>query len=146
MNWTKIFVGSILVLTMSSCSGELEQQIAEEEVKLALTEQQDAWNNGDLEGFMAWYTDADDLSFVTAKGVTYGNDNLLERYKKSYPDKASMGRLEFDILEYKSLGDDYAMVIGKWRLFREKDSPNGFFSLLWQRTPEGWRIINDHTS
>lgn len=146
MNWNRSIVVLLMVCTLSSCSSELEHQIAEEEVKQALSEQQEAWNNGDLEGFMALYSDSDKLTFVTSKGLTQGNENLLARYKKSYPDKASMGRLEFDILEYKTLGDSHALVIGKWQLFRENDNPNGYFSLLWERTPIGWRIINDHTS
>jgi len=31
-------------------------------------------------------------------------------------------------------------------LKREKDELGGVFSLVWQRFPEGWKIIHDHTS
>jgi ketosteroid isomerase-like protein len=31
-------------------------------------------------------------------------------------------------------------------LKREKDEPGGVFTLVWQRFPEGWKIVHDHTS
>jgi TonB family protein len=36
--------------------------------------------------------------------------------------------------------------LGKWHLKREKGDVGGVFTLLWQRFPEGWKIIHDHTS
>jgi ketosteroid isomerase-like protein len=49
-------------------------------------------------------------------------------------------------LEFRFLGPDAALVLGHWHLKRAKDEPEGVFSLVFQRFPEGWRIIHDHTS
>ncbi len=49
-------------------------------------------------------------------------------------------------LEFRFLGPDAALVLGKWHLQREKDELGGVFTLVWQRFPEGWKIIHDHTS
>jgi beta-aspartyl-peptidase (threonine type) len=68
------------------------------------------------------------------------------RYKKSYADRESMGHLEFTDLEFRFLGQDAALVLGHWHLTRLKGDIGGVFSLVWQRFPEGWRIIHDHTS
>jgi beta-aspartyl-peptidase (threonine type) len=39
------------------------------------------------------------------------------------------------------------MVRGRWRLtFRDGKQTGGLFTLLMRRTPEGWRIVHDHTS
>jgi beta-aspartyl-peptidase (threonine type) len=57
-----------------------------------------------------------------------------------------MGTLDFADLEFCFLGPDAALVLGHWHLKREKDELGGVFSLVWQRFPEGWRIIHDHTS
>jgi beta-aspartyl-peptidase (threonine type) len=38
------------------------------------------------------------------------------------------------------------LVLGHWHLKREKDEIGGVFTLVFQRFPEGWRIIHDHTS
>jgi beta-aspartyl-peptidase (threonine type) len=37
-------------------------------------------------------------------------------------------------------------VLGHWHLARANGDVGGVFSLVWQRFPEGWRIIHDHTS
>jgi ketosteroid isomerase-like protein len=71
---------------------------------------------------------------------------VLARYKKNYPDRGAMGTLDFSNLEFRFLGPDAALVLGHWHLKREKDEPGGVFSLVFQRFPEGWRIIHDHTS
>ncbi len=130
----------------ASCSGDLTQQIAEEEIKLAISEQQDAWNDGDIELFMSWYLDSPEMGFVTSKGLLKGYGQLLSRYQKSYPNKEKMGRLEFELLDYKPLGDNHALLIGAWVLHRDGDTPQGYFSLVWERTEKGWKIVNDHTS
>jgi ketosteroid isomerase-like protein len=44
------------------------------------------------------------------------------------------------------LGPDAVLVLGHWHLTRTKGDVGGVFSLVWQRFPEGWRIVHDHTS
>ncbi len=110
--------------------------------------QQDAWNKGDVDTFMTAYWKSPDLTFSGASGTQRGYDAVYARYKKSYPDRATMGHLDFSELEFHFTGNDGALVLGKWHLSREKDKGDigGVFSLVWQRFPEGWRIIHDHTS
>lgn len=95
---------------------------------------------------MAAYERTDALRFASGANVTRGWTATLERYRKGYPDRAAMGSLTFSDLEITPLGPDGAVVFGRWRLVREKDSPNGLFTLTWRRGPEGWRILQDHTS
>ncbi len=57
-----------------------------------------------------------------------------------------MGQLTFSELEFRFLGPDAALMLGRWHLKREKDDIGGVFSLVWQRFPEGWKIVHDHTS
>jgi beta-aspartyl-peptidase (threonine type) len=57
-----------------------------------------------------------------------------------------MGQLDFSGLEFHFLSNDAALVLGHWHLARARGDIGGVFSLVWQRFPEGWRIIHDHTS
>ena len=57
-----------------------------------------------------------------------------------------MGHLEFSEVEVQSLGDNAALVLGKWHLTRPGGDLGGVFSLIFQRFPEGWKIVHDHTS
>ncbi len=111
-----------------------------------LDAQQAAWNRGDVDAFLAGYWHSPELTFEGSGGISRGWDGVLARYKKNYPDRATMGELEFSELEFRFLGPDAALVLGHWHLKREKGDIGGVFSLVWQRFPEGWKIVHDHTS
>lgn len=136
------FIGGTVALVLAA---ELTVDPKAEITRL-LTEQSAAWNRGDIPAFMAGYWKSSELRFASGGNVTRGWQPTLERYQKSYPDKATMGQLAFTELEITPLGPDAANAFGRWRLKREKDSPNGLFTLTLRRFPEGWRIIQDHTS
>lgn len=108
--------------------------------------QDKAWNQGDLEAFMQPYHQSDSLLFVGSRGLTYGWKNTLDNYRKSYPDKEQMGTLHFENDEYRTLGENNALVIGRWHLYRAKDTLQGSYSLNWQLIKGEWKIIADHSS
>jgi len=111
-----------------------------------LRSQQEAWNRGDVETFLVGYWQSPELTFSGTSGVSRGWDGVLARYKKTYPDRAAMGQLDFSGLEFRFLGPEAALVLGKWHLKRDKGDISGVFTLVWQRFPNGWKIIHDHTS
>jgi uncharacterized protein (TIGR02246 family) len=115
-------------------------------IKAVLEAQQSAWNRGDVDAFLVGYWHSSELTFSGSSGVARGWDGVLARYKKNYPDRAAMGQLDFSDLEFRFLGPDSAMVLGRWHLKREQDELGGVFTLVWQRFPDGWKIIHDHTS
>jgi beta-aspartyl-peptidase (threonine type) len=111
-----------------------------------LEAQQSNWNQGNVDAFLEGYWHSPDLTFSGSGGIARGWDGVLARYKKNYPDRAAMGQLDFSGLEFRFLGNDAALVLGHWHLARGQGDVGGVFSLVWQRFPEGWRIIHDHTS
>ncbi len=115
-------------------------------VTQVLTAQQAAWNVGDIPAFMKGYWNSTELSFSSSNGVSRGWEAVLARYQHSYPDKSAMGHLDFSDLEIHTLGDSAAMVLGKWHLKRDSGNVGGVFTLIFQRFPDGWKIIHDHTS
>ncbi len=120
----------------------------EQQIRQVLIIQQTAWNKGDLDGFMAGYWHSDSLMFIGKQGVTKGWQSTLDNYKKSYPDKASMGTLQFDIISVEMLSKNTAYVVGKWHLKRDaaKGDLEGHFTLLFRKLDNHWVIISDHTS
>jgi ketosteroid isomerase-like protein len=116
------------------------------EIRAVLTAQQQAWNRGDIPAFLEGYWNSPELTFAGSDGFVRGYGGLLQRYRKSYPDKAHMGELEFSQLEIRALGSDSALVLGRWHLKRTVGDAGGVFSLIFHKFPVGWRIIHDHTS
>lgn len=118
----------------------------EQVIRKALAIQNEAWNRGDLETFMSTYLNSDSLMFIGKSGVTYGWKNTLDNYKKGYPDTATMGKLRFDLLEFKRLSPEYYFVVGKWFLTRSIGNVGGHFTLLFRKIKGKWYIIGDHSS
>ncbi len=117
-----------------------------EAITSVLTNQQTAWNQGNVEAFMTGYWKSPGLTFAGSSGISRGWDSVLARYQRVYPDKSTMGELEFSGLEIRSLGDKSALVLRKWHLKRPSGDIGGVFSLVFEQFPEGWKIIHDHTS
>jgi len=116
------------------------------EIQAILRAQQDAWNRGDIDGFMNGYARSPSTVFVGDDEVRRGWETVRERYREKYSDRTKMGTLTFSEIEVTPLSADVAVVLGRWRLRRANDEPHGRFTLIFRRTPEGWRIVNDHTS
>lgn len=115
-------------------------------ITAVLNAQQGAWNRGDVDAFLVGYWHSPELTFSGSNGVSRGWDGVMARYKKNYPDRAAMGQLDFSEVEFRFLGPDAALVLGRWHLKRDKGDIGGVFSLVWQRFPDGWKIVHDHTS
>ena len=136
----------ILIFGLSIIEVSAQQQNEAHQILTVLHNQQIAWNNGDLEGFMKSYIKSDSLVFIGSSEPTYGWQTTLDNYKKGYPDKKSMGELIFDIKKVTVLAKDAAFIMGSWRLKRAEDNPHGFFTLLFRKINGQWKIAVDHTS
>ena len=136
----------LLIFHSYNLSNAQTDQKSVDAIKAVINAQRDAWNRGDIEGYMDGYDKSDDTVFVSGDNVTRGWNTVLERYKKSYDSREKMGQLEFSDLEITVLSKDSAVVLGRWLLKRSKDEPHGRFTLIFKKTPSGWRIIHDHTS
>lgn len=111
-----------------------------------LGRQTEAWNKGDLDGFMQTYWKSDSLMFIGKSGVTRGWQPTLDNYKRGYPDRTAMGQLAFDILKVERLSDDHFFVVGKWMLQRTIGNLSGHYTLLLRKIDGAWKIVADHSS
>jgi len=135
----------ILVLLIS-CQSHTDILHERKEIMSVLLRQQKSWNAGNIEAFMQGYLKSDSLRFASGGNVTYGWQTTLDRYLKGYSDKSIMGQLIFSEIDIKLISNTSALAFGKWELERDGDHPWGFFTLIFQKTSEGWRIVHDHTS
>lgn len=142
----------LLVLALcAACATQQSSRLSTSEVanvKQVLANQAACWSNGDLECYMQGYWQSDSLLFIGSRGLTYGWQQTLANYKRSYPDPAAMGKLNFELKEMKTLSPETMLVVGKWHLEREaaKGDLQGHFSVIFQRFKDGWKIIADHSS
>jgi len=138
-------IAVLLIVTLDTSAQDSNAQI-KAAVRDVLVRQQDAWNRGDIDGFMNGYARSASTVFVSEEEVRRGWETVRDRYRIRYSDRAKMGALSFSDIEVTMLSPDAAVVLGRWRLKRANDEPHGRFTLIFKHVPEGWRIIHDHTS
>jgi len=147
--WFLVALAASLVAVPARATGDDAAAIRQ-----VMAQQAAAWNRGDVTGYMRGYKDAPDTTFVGV-GVRKGYRTILDGYRRHYATKEQMGRLTFSGLDVRLLPDArgevrYAAVTGRFHLDRttrgEAGRDDGVFSLLWEKTADGWKIILDHTS
>jgi ketosteroid isomerase-like protein len=134
-----------LVIALPGLAASNPEKLAPD-IRSVMTAQATAWNRGDIDGFMNGYARSPKIVFISGDSITRGWETVRNRYRKKYATGEQMGRLAYSDFEITMLCRDAAIVVGRWELKRKKDHPHGRFTLLFRRTPDGWRIMHDHTS
>jgi uncharacterized protein (TIGR02246 family) len=139
--------GCILTLALACSRGRSFTADDRREVEAVLEQQRQAWNRGDLPGYMAGYTRGEQLVFTSGGKIRRGWEQTLAAYQKRYGgDRAGMGQLAFEVIDVQPAGADGAVMLGRWKLTGTPQAGAGVFSIVFERQPGGWRIIHDHTS
>ncbi len=137
-----LFLLAALALTIVPASAQTDEQA----IRSLLDDQVKAWNEGKIEEFMEGYWNSEETTFVSGGTVTRGYAEVLARYKKAYGSREKMGILTFDDVKVRMMSRMAAVTTGKWMLQRTNDTPWGRFTLIFEKKPEGWLIVYDHTS
>ena len=139
-----VLVGLFFVVAWAF-GDESESLKIDQQLHGVLSDQQMAWNRGDIRQFMEAYWHHESLTFSSGGKTTRGWQATLDRYKSKYPDRATMGTLSFEALETVRLDENAAMTLGNWKLDRE-NPVRGNFSLVWKKIDGQWKIVHDHSS
>lgn len=139
----------VLLALLAPLAAGAQEPSPEAQVKGLLKAQSEAWSRGDLEAFSSAY--ADDAAFLSPTGLTRGRREVLERYKKRYPDAAAMGKLTLEVLETRVFppGKDAAgvSVAARWRLEypgqADRKTAEGLTLIVLRKTAKSWEIVQD---
>jgi uncharacterized protein (TIGR02246 family) len=122
---------------------------AERDAIVAMLNRQAAdWNRGDLDAFATGYKHSPDILFM-GRPIRRGYDQMLNGYRKSFPNRAAMGKLTFSNLEVQPLDEHFATVTGRFHLERTSaggGDASGYYLLVLENTPSGWKIVRDDTT
>lgn len=112
-----------------------------------LTASEGAWNGGDLDGFLRWYQRGPQTTFMGSDGPIHGWEAIRGRYAPRFEPGASRDSLRFEDLETRPLAPWLGLATARYVLFQgDSITATGIFTLVVERTPEGWRIVHDHSS
>jgi ketosteroid isomerase-like protein len=143
----KTFLAVLVSCTwLFSCQPAQEEENVPELINQIMQSEAEAWNRGDLNGFMEGYWRNDSLVFIGSRGLTYGYNHVLNNYKQTYPSRSAMGTLQLNNELFRSLGPFNHWVAGRWTLLRDHDTLSGYYTLVWRKINGQWVIVSDHSS
>lgn len=146
----KILFYIFLMSFLTSCFLFQKQKIADNCIPIydLMQDQEQSWNEGSIDDFMNKYWESDSLIFIGKSGINYGWKTTILNYKKSYKNKTEMGILKFKNIICNPINDSTHIVTGKWSLLRNDslESIGGYYTLIWMKKNDFWKIIYDHTS
>ncbi|TCK65182.1 hypothetical protein DFQ05_2397 [Winogradskyella wandonensis] len=122
---------------------ETDYNTAKAAILKVMDDQQNAWNKGDLEGFMQGYWKSDSLKFYGSNGLTKGWQNTLDNYKRGYLTKAETGTLNFVINDVSKIDGNNYWVMGEYHLKREVGDADGVFIIIFKMINGEWKIVAD---
>ena len=103
------------------------------------------WNKGDLNQYLSAYTPqaTEMLSTGPAGGVEAIEKTMKEGFWKT---GKPLQVLRYENVVVRMIGKEGALVTGQYILSgAERPDRKGWFTTVWIKTKDGWRMIHDHS-
>ena len=135
----------IIFIVVISCDIQPNTTIDEDKSAIlkVMNDQEIAWSNNNLEGFMNGYLKSDSLKFYGKSGLTKGWQQTLNNYKKVYPNKDYSGTLNFEIVDISPIENQSYWVMGSYFLSRNVGEAEGVFMIIFKKIDGECKIVAD---
>jgi ketosteroid isomerase-like protein len=142
----------LLVMSVSACVMEnsdrrLNNSDALREISAMMEKSATAWNDGKLDVFVSDYLAGTGTTFIGRSGIVRGPEAIKAVYAPRFAPGGVRDSLHFENIEVDVLAPGVVNTIA-WYVLTRKDSvvARGPTSLVMRRTPDGWKIVHDHSS
>ncbi|MGH7428630.1 MAG: SgcJ/EcaC family oxidoreductase, partial [Candidatus Methylomirabilaceae bacterium] len=137
-----------LVLLCLTFSSPATAQTVEEQIRAEVQRYVDATNRGDPNGVAALYLDTTTVTSFGDGEMYRGWQTIADLLRQVW---AQVGRIQMsvDSVEVLRLGSDAAIATMRYRWVLggpPGQTSTGAMTLVYLRTPDGWRVAHDHTS
>jgi uncharacterized protein (TIGR02246 family) len=145
----KIFIAIFAILFAANLNAVIGQSKEHDksvrDITAALNSTADGWNAGDLAKYLAVYVPG--ATEMTGEGPKGGVEHIEQTMKSGF---WKTGRplqvLRYENLVVRMLGKKDALVTGQYILSGGgRADRKGWFTTVWTKTKDGWRMIHDHS-
>lgn len=144
--WTFILLALLPLITFACPDTTANPAKSIAQIQKDITTFAISWNQGDIPAVLTHYKNTASTTLIWDKSV-YGYKNIASYFKKTYPKKDEMGTLSTSHIKIELLSPQYAIVTGNWLVKNNNENKTGGpFSMLYENTSHGWKIILDHGS
>jgi hypothetical protein len=132
------------ILAFIKVQAQTSNEMATKEIVSAMDSSANEWNRGHLEVFMTIYDPS--ATMMMTKGPV-GLDAIRSLYETKYFNGGvPKQNLRYSDMEVRLLGNDYALLTGKFTLYGNGlPERSGIYSLVLIHTKNGWKILHDHS-
>lgn len=135
-----------LALTVTLFSGPALAGPADEARK-GIAAQVEAWNRDDLEGALARYWNAPELTWISRRGVEWGFAPFAGAMRADAAANPDLGDYQAEVLEARDLTSDSALIVVRWSITRDgKRLMGGVSTQIWRLVDGHWVIVLEHAS
>ena len=145
-----VFIGLLFLFAISSLpifgqESRKKQGSDETQIRAALESTAVGWNEGNLEKYLAVYTP--DATEMRATGPAGGVETIEETMKRGFwKTGRPLQTLRYESVVVRMLGKEGALVTGNYILTGGNvPERKGWFTSVWRKTKNGWRMIHDHS-
>ena len=113
-----------------------------------LTKGRDAWNAGDVDGYMSAYWNSAELLVVIDNQQYRGWKALNAAFKGGYPDLKRLGQITYTRIQVRITSSDLALVKTAWTGRSPNSSSQivGSTTMNIQKFEEGWKVVSAYSS
>ena len=143
----KTFLLCVLIMTVCVCGAAGQQKMSKDEqaIRATLNMTAEGWNKGDLNQYLSAYVKeaTEMLSTGPAGGVEAIEKTMKEGFWKT---GRPVQNLRYENIVVRMLGKKNALVTGQYILSGGgRADRTGWFTTVWTKTKDGWRMIHDHS-
>jgi len=116
-------------------------------IEAILNAQTDAWNRGDLDGYLDYFWRDPRLYYASRNTVVRGWEALRESYARRYGEGAQLGHVQFSDVEIEILAEDAAKVTGRFEVTQAAYPASGTYLIVLRKFAEaGWKVVSDQVT
>ena len=104
------------------------------------------WNRGELPVYLSAYVDS--ATAMGSTGLVRGVKGIEGQMRAGFWRTGTPAQaLSYDHLEIRPIGPNQAIATGRYILTGGgRPERTGWFTTIWVRAPQGWRMVHDHSS
>lgn len=134
-----------LLLSVSAFAQTTKMSKDEQQLRALLNGTAEGWNKGVLEQYLSVYTP--DATEMRSTGPAGGVEKIEETMKNGFwKTGRPIQNLRYENVVVRMLGKEGALVTGQYILSgADRPDRTGWFTSVWKKTKDGWKMIHDHS-
>jgi hypothetical protein len=111
-----------------------------------IAKQYQSWKAGNIEGYMAAFWKSPLLVYIIDSDVVFGWTNACGVIRRDFPAGRDVGTPVLERLQVNTVTSNTAISVEWWTVHFKAVDVHGNTSSTWNKFPEGWKIVECHTS